>query len=184
MTITTGPSKANARAAGGFTLVEMMITMGILSMIIATGLTAVTFISQSSTSLSNYTIMSTDSRHALERAARDFRMGFNVNSATSTTIDFDIYGKAGAIDNIVYTYSSSNKTLYRSENGSSNEAVLEDLQNFQFNYYNLRRESTTAPISIKEVQLEGIMRRHVLVLTNTNYIISARFMMRNRAVSN
>ena len=37
---------------------------------------------------------------------------------------------------------------------------------------------------VKEVQIEGIMKKKALVLTNTNYIISARFMMRNRSVSN
>ena len=46
------------------------------------------------------------------------------------------------------------------------------------------RNATTATISVKEVQIEGILERTSLSVSNTNHIISARFMMRNRAVSN
>ncbi|MCZ6672045.1 MAG: prepilin-type N-terminal cleavage/methylation domain-containing protein [Verrucomicrobia bacterium] len=184
MTITTDQSRNRKARRGGFTLVEMMITMGLLTMIIAIGLSAVTFISQSSTSLTNYTMMSKNSRNALEEIARDLRMGYNINSATSTKLDFNIFGKAGTTQRIVYEYTANDKTLTRKEDTFPVEIVLENLTNFQFNYFNLRREATTAPISIKEVQMEGIMKRRSLAITNTNYVISARFMMRNRAVSN
>jgi prepilin-type N-terminal cleavage/methylation domain-containing protein len=168
----------------GFTLVEIIITMGLLTMIIAVGLSAVTFISQSSTALTNYSIMSTNGRQALEIMARDLRMGYNINEATSAKLDFDIYGKAGTTNNVVYTYDADVEKLYRSEDGGTNEAVMDDLSSFAFNYFNLRRESTTAKISIKEVQIEGLLKRNALRVNNTNHIISARFMMRNRSVSN
>ena len=184
MIITTAQSKRRTVRRAGFSLVEMIITMGLLSMIIAVGLSAVTFISQSSTSLTNYTLMSNNSRHALEIIARDLRMGYNINSATSTQLDFDIYGKGNTTTNLVYNYVAADKKLYRTEDLVTTETIIEDLASFQFNYFNLRRESTTAPISIKEVQMEGVMRKQALAITNTNYIISARFMMRNRSVSN
>ncbi|MDA0350159.1 MAG: hypothetical protein O3C20_22475 [Verrucomicrobia bacterium] len=183
MTITTEQFKMKTLTKG-YTLVEVIITMGLLTMIIAVGLSAVTFISQSSTALTNYTIMSTNGRQALELLARDLRMGYDINEATTTKLDFEIYGKAGANDNIVYTYWGGQNTLFRSENGGPNEVIMDNLTSFTFNYYNLRRNLTTASISIKEVQIEGLLKRSSLRIYNTNHIISARFMMRNRAVSN
>ena len=183
MITTTDQSKGPSNKKG-FTLVEIVITVGLLSIIIAMGLSAVTFISQSTGSLTNYSDMSKNSRIALERISRDLRMGYNINSATTTKLNFDIYGKAGASTNIILEYSAADDTLYRTANGGAKQEILEDLTNFNFNYYNLRRESTTAPISIKEVQLEGLMEKHSLVLSNTNYVISARYMMRNHTVTN
>lgn len=184
MTITTAQSKTDRPDKKGFTLVEVIITMGLLTMIIAVGLTAITFISQSSAALTNYSIMSTTGRQALEILARDLRMGYNINEATTSKLDFDVYGKAGTTNNVIYTYNPDEEVLYRSIDGSNAEEVMEDLSSFNFNYYNLRRESTTAKISIKEVQIEGLLKRNALAIYNTNHIISARFMMRNRAVSN
>ena len=183
MTTTIVQSKKKIRRSG-FTLIEVLVSLALLSLIISVGLTALTFISQSSTSLTNYSIMSRQSRFALEEFARDIRMGYRVNDANIYKLDFDIYGKAGTTSNIVYTYYPNEDKLLRSEDGGPDEEILDDLTNFQFNFYNLRKVSTTAPISIKEVQIEGLMKKNSLVLTNTNYIISARFMMRNREVSN
>ena len=160
-----------------------MISMTILLMVLSAGLSAVSFIGQSCTSLTNYSTMSKESRQALEEIARDLRMGFNINSASATKLDFDIHGKAGTTQNLVYEYNPNEKKLYRTEDLVTTETMLEDMTSFQFNFFNLRRESTTAPISVKEVQVEGLMTRKALVLTNTNYIISARYMMRNRSVS-
>ena len=183
MTTTIVQSDVN-RTRSGFSLIELLISLGLLTLIISVGLTALTFISQSSTSLTNYSIMSRESRYALEEFARDIRMGYRVNDANINKLDFNIYGKAGTINKVVYTYEPTENKLYRSEDGGNKEEVLNDLTAFQFRFFNLRKNPTTAPISIKEVQIEGLMKKNALLVTNTNYIISARFMMRNRAVSN
>ena len=172
----------NARK--GFTLVEVIITMTLITILIAGALTAITTISQGSTALTNYTVMSTNGRQALELIARDLRMGFDVNSASKFKLDFDIYGKAGTTNNIVYEFNSSKNELTKTIDGGAQIIVMDDLRNFSFNYFDLSRNTTTAPISIKEVQIEGILERKSLSVSNTNHIISARFMMRNRAVSN
>ena len=75
MITTTDQSKGPSNKKG-FTLVEIVITVGLLSIIIAMGLSAVTFISQSTGSLTNYSDMSKNSRIALERISRDLRILF------------------------------------------------------------------------------------------------------------
>ena len=59
-------------------------------MIIAVGLSGVTFLSQSSKSLYNFSIMSMAGRQALEVIARDLRLGYTVNEATSDKLDLKI----------------------------------------------------------------------------------------------
>ena len=83
--------------------------------------------------------MSRQSRFALEEFARDIRMGYRVNDANIYKLDFDIYGKAGTTSNIVYTYYPNENKLLRSEDGGADEEILDDLTNFQFNFYNLRK---------------------------------------------
>ena len=184
MITTIGQSKKRCDNQSGFTLIEVLVSVALLSLIISVGLTALTFISQSSTSLSNYSIMSHQSRNALEEFSRDIRMGFRINKATVEILDFDIFGKAGTTSNIRYEYSAVEDKLFRTEDSGAKEEVLDDLAAFQFNYFNLRKIPTNAIISIKEVQIEGLVKKNALAITNTNYIISARFMMRNRSVSN
>jgi len=141
------------------------------------------FITRSSASLANYIGMNKEGRVALEVISRDIRMAMDVNSASTTTLDIDVYGQGGITNNVYYTYDTDNKTIYRELDGTK-EALMGNVESFSFNYFNLRRESTTSPISIKEVQMEAYMLRKTLALDNSNYIISARFMMRNRPVSN
>ncbi len=71
----------------------------------------------------------------------------------------------------------------------SNEVLLFDVDDLNFIYYRLVDPEVTGedPIAkttpeVKHVQLEARLERRVLNLTNTNYIISARFMMRNKDV--
>jgi len=172
-----------AKAKRGFTLIELIIVLSISSIIILMGVSSIVFITKSSASLSNYINMNQEGRVALETISRDIRMSMDVNSATPTQLSLDVYGKAGTTDAIIYTYVANEKTVYRSLNGTQIK-VLEDVENFNFNYYDLRRQPTTSAISIKEVQMEAFMLRKTLSLDNSNYIISARFMMRNRPVSN
>ncbi len=53
------------------------------------------------------------------------------------------------------------------------------------NYYRYNRDELALnPLETKHIQLEAKLQRNVLGITNTNYIISARFMMRNKDVTN
>ena len=72
--------------------------------------------------------------------------------------------------------------LTRIYDGSS-EVLLEDVDRFALSYFDLTRGATTNALSVKEVQIEAILLKEVLTINNTDEIISARFMLRNRRVS-
>jgi len=133
----------------GFTLIELMIVLSISSIIIMMGVSSIMFITRSSASLANYIGMNKEGRVALEVISRDIRMAMDVNSASTTTLDIDVYGQGGITNNVYYTYDTDNKTIYRELDGTK-EALMGNVESFSFNYFNLRRESTTSPISIKD----------------------------------
>ncbi len=182
MTTTIGQSINIPADKKGYTLVEIVIVMAISMIVLMMGLSAISFLSRSTVSLSNYVEMNNSGRLALEIISRDLRMGYDVNSASKTVLDFDFYGKGSSSVNVIYEYDADSKTVFRTEEGSTEE-FLEHVESFEFKYFNLRREATTAIISIKEVQMEAVMKKTALSISNTNHIISARYMMRNRPVS-
>ena len=71
----------------------------------------------------------------------------------------------------------------------SRQVLLFDVEQLNFYYYRLVDPEipnydpvARTVLEVKHVQLEAKLKRNVLNLDNTNYIISARFMMRNQDV--
>lgn len=157
-------------------------TLGGIVLAIATG--SLLFLSKTAAGYGNYQHMNMTSRTALEAFASDARMTKDVNSATATAASFEVSNSAGSTDTVVYAFDEAAGTFTRRVNGGPVHALLEDVESLTLTYFNLKLLETTLPIEVKEVQLHAIMQRKVLRIGNTNEIISARFLMRNRAVSN
>lgn len=179
MTITTAHSKK-----GGFTLVEMLISMTIGAIALSLGLSSIVFLSRGMVGLINYADMNTASRQALEIFSRDIRMGSNVQASQIDYLAFNIQRRSGSADFVVYEYDEDAGILYREFNGNPKTALLREIEDMEMRYFTLRGDPTINPLEVKEVQFEVIMEQRALQLTNTNHIISAQFMMRNRTVSN
>jgi len=182
-----------------FTLVELMFSMTIL--MIALGSITGTFMvfAKSSASLGEYVDMSSESRKALELFSRDVRAadGIAVIGATSSNgvvytdqglnLTFpDYYGNRS----VTYSYDSTSGILRRIENyeGTQSESnLLTGMQQFKIQLFQAPGddfESISGPVAsvnewAKSLQLDAELIRTVVTLDNTDYIISARFMMRN-----
>ena len=182
-----------------FTLVELMFSMTIL--MIALGSITGTFMvfAKSSASLGEYVDMSSESRKALELFSRDVRAadGIAVIGATSSNgvvytdqglnLTFpDYYGNRS----VTYSYDSTIGILRRIENyeGTQSESnLLTGMQQFKIQLFQAPGddfESISGPVAsvnewAKSLQLDAELIRTVVTLDNTDYIISARFMMRN-----
>ena len=179
MTITTGHSKKQ-----GFTLVEMLISMTIGAIALSIGLGSIMFLSRGMVGLINYADMNTASRSALEVFSRDIRMGSHVQASTVDYLAFNVDKRDGSSDFVVYEYVDQEGVLYRKFNANPRTALLKEIDEMEMRYFTLRRNPTSKPLEVKEVQFEIIMEKQALQITNTNHIISAQFMMRNRTVSN
>jgi len=195
----TTSTNTNRLPYQAFTLVELMFSMTIL--MIALGSITGTFMvfAKSSASLGEYVDMSSESRKALELFSRDVRAanGIAVIGATSSNgvvytdqglnLTFpDYYGNRS----VTYSYDSTIGILRRIENyeGTQSESnLLTGMQQFKIQLFQAPGddfESISGPVAsvnewAKSLQLDAELIRTVVTLDNTDYIISARFMMRN-----
>jgi prepilin-type N-terminal cleavage/methylation domain-containing protein len=183
----------------GFTYIEVLMALTISSFILTASYATIMSLAKGSESMINYSEMNAQSRVALEMLGRDSRMARDVELATETAVMlereigdtvFDIYyafnDKTGTFSRTIYQNDNlsdpAKKTL--STRDDAQLTFLYDVEQLAFTYYNYRQSKTTNTREVKHVQIEGILERRVLNVYNTNYIISARFMMRNKDVTN
>jgi len=169
----------------GFTMVELMFSIGILSIVMAAILPPFITLTKSLVSIGNYSEMSYNSRMAVEKIGRDIRGAVSLTTADSSRLIMEMPTDAGSIT-VTYRYNADSGILFRqvadSSGSTQRESLLEDLTEFAFIYYNrLGNTSTTASIltETKSINVDAIMSRDVLKQKNTDHIISAKFMMRN-----
>lgn len=171
-----------AQKASGFTLVELMIGMALAGLVLAGVAMTLNMWARSSMSLGNYADMSGNSRRALDVFAYDVRMANNVSVSSSTTFTFTAYDAGSGNATVTYSFDAGANTLTRNYDGVSS-IILDDVEQFGFSYLDLNRAATIDALSVKVVQIEAVLLKQVLNLNNTDEIISARFMLRNRRVS-
>ena len=196
------------QSKAGFSLVEVLIAMVISVFILASSYATIISLAKGSESMINFSEMNTQSRIALEMFGRDARMTEDVTTFTTTKFT----GKRELWDSqtnkyvdrfITYEFVPQAGTFTRTVNevrivkkaetpGTqvSQDTLLFDVEELNFYYYRLVDPEipnydpiAKTVLEVKHVQLEAKLKRRVLNLDNTNYIISARFMMRNKDVS-
>jgi prepilin-type N-terminal cleavage/methylation domain-containing protein len=174
----------------GFSLVEVMVSMTIATFILASSYATLISLSKGTESMVNFSEMNAQTRIALEYFGRDARMASAVIHASTTSFRLEREMGGNQIE-VRYRYVPDSKIFERiqfdsSGNVTERRTILYDVDELFFNYYTARQNPTngTGLADIKHVQLEAKLERNVLNITNTNYIISARFMMRNKHVAN
>jgi len=199
----------NERSA--FSLLEVMIAVTIFSIAIASILSTFIVFAAGSESVGAYVEMSTDSRRSLELCARDIRAAEEITYADDNTIvlqypdnsfysghyvkyyfddDADIYSRYEFEDDVVL---KANGDIDDSDAGLagntiSNDTLLDGVEEFIFNFYDplgsaLSSSTASLLLSIKSIQIDAKMQRSISQTKATDYIISARFLMRNRKVT-
>ena len=184
MTISTvkfepGPENGRPGKKEAFTLAEILVAVTITAFLLTSAYAAIFSLAEGSQSVANYTEMNRQTRHSIELFGRDARMAADVKVCTREKIVLESNGEV-----ITYEYIPSAGVFRRSVNGGLPRTLLYDVDELHMNYYTLRHAATNKPIEVKHVQLEAKMEWNLLRMVNTNYIISARFMMRNKDVSN
>ena len=131
---------------------------------------------------------------ALEYFARDMRSAEDVRLVTESSLTI-VAPSSGFYtgSEVTYDYDSDAKVLFRIErdaaaNEISNQILLEGVEAFTFSYFDplgksLSASSPSILLSVKSVQVDAELLREISRSDATDYIISARFMMRNRPVT-
>ena len=164
-----------------FTLVEMMITVGIGSLVFAGLASLMFYTSRSFAAMSNYVDLDRQSRNALDHMTQKVRSASYLNSFSSNSVSFSYQGQ-----NLSYTYSASDKTL--TENlGSSSTILLKDCQQLQFSMFqrnvvsnSFDQYTTTSTGTAKSIIVTWTCSRSLLGnLINSESVQSARIVVRN-----
>lgn len=175
--------RASRRA---FTMVEMMFTVVLLALALASIVPTFGFFAKSIAGLGNYSTMSSDSRNALEIIARDLHTAETLTAGSANSLTLVLPSELDSAA-VVYTYDSTAKTLTRthtpSGSATTSDVLFDDVELFNFVFYNrLGTQLTTASqiaVEGKSVQVNAKMVKKAIKTDNTDYIISARFLMRN-----
>jgi prepilin-type N-terminal cleavage/methylation domain-containing protein len=197
--------KFNSRS--GFSLVEVMVALTISTFILASAYATLISLAKGSESMINYTEMNSQARRALEIFGRDSRMADGVHTFKDTQfilrrkmwdrndnryetrfVEYVFEPSAESFSRIVYDSMIKNGKEVPDFSDIREERILVFwMKSLNFDYYKLVDTGTNneakTTLEVKHVRLKAQIQTNVLNLINTDDIISARFMMRNKNVS-
>lgn len=178
----------------GYTMVELIVATGLMGIVMVSMVGTFMVFASGSKGVAAYTEMSQQSRKALELFARDIRASEDVTTATQhdvvVVIPEDTYYSGGTAQ---YTFDQDLglfSRVIRDNSGvvTSNQILLDGVELFAFGYFDPLGQSLdyakeSLLLSVKSIQIDAEMVRAVSQNEATDYIISARFLMRNRPVT-
>lgn len=179
----------------GFTLAEVVIAMTLSVFIAGFAYATILALAKGSESMINFTEMNAQTRLAVELFGRDARMAKRVlidDFSDSSVILRVPDAFTGITRDVRYAHDAQSKAFvrqvwenpYAAQTPPDSERILvTHVDALQFNGYTVLDQPTTHPPDIKHIQLEALLVRKVLNMDNTNYILSARFMLRNKNAS-
>lgn len=177
---------SSRRKAGGFTLAELLISLGLIAMLTLALLTSFTFIARGDRSLQNYGDMNATARKLLEQLGQDLRSATDVVNFTANEVALVIpTNVAGTTtQDVVWSYDTVNQTVTR-ESTAGTTTYARDVETFHFYYYNSASPSaeTTSLVEVKQVQLKLRMLRLVAGAITSEYVISSQFTMRAKSTA-
>jgi type IV pilus assembly protein PilW len=164
----------NYKKSGGFTLMEMLVSMVIGLVVIAAVASTFTAQTRQNSAEEQIAQMEQNVRGALDLMLREIQMAgykpaggtFNgIQTSTSTTLriklDLDSTGVEtdGTTDDITYTFDSSTGLITRILNNSGSSAILADnITTFTFAYSDANGTSTTTNTSVRKITINVTAR--------------------------
>ncbi len=188
--ITTTESSSNRiqssrrRFRRGLTLVEMLIAMTLGSMVLAAVFSSLIFVSKGTFNLADYIAMDQEAQIALETFSREARMAENVSNYTANGITLTVPTVSSSY-NIDYTYVPADNTFYRAYGTADEKALIKNVTKFSLKRYNLQQNLASNDLETKQLQIDIKSNRSgVITASTSNNVLSARYILRNKVVSN
>jgi type II secretory pathway pseudopilin PulG len=181
--MSAGPHKPFRRRAG-FSLVELLISLGLMMMLTLALLTSYVLILRGDRSLTNYIEMNSKTRALLEQLGRDLRSATDVTNFTASTLTLTVPTNpaATATQDVIWSYDSAAGTITRADGGGT-KILLRDVQTFAFYYTNSNNVETASLVEVKQVQLSLRIVRLVASASTSQYVISAQYTMRAKSTA-
>jgi type II secretory pathway pseudopilin PulG len=176
------------KSINAFTLVEVLISMSITIMMVATLLTAFLFFSKLSINITNYAQMESEKSLFLQYFGQDSRNAQSINWIN--TSEFILTSNALQT---TYTYNPQDKTLIRAVSGEKDRQLLTNILNLTFVPYNnkgrpipmgITTDFTDISHQTKMIQATGAIKILNPTATNTStQFTSSRHMLRNKPIN-
>ena len=134
------------RKRAGFTLVELLVAVGLAGIVMTGMLTTYVFLGRNLIRLNNQQMLDDEHRRVLLEFSQDFRKAIAVTSASDTAVTFTVPTATGAIS-IIYTYTAgANFTgrLVRTTNPeTTTRTMINTLGSFDFDYFDASDAAVT-----------------------------------------
>lgn len=177
--------KSGRTRQSGFTLVELMVALGI-GLLMMTALGGLTFYSgRSFAAMANYVDLDNKSRSALDRMSSEIRQTQYLMEASDTKLVFrDADG-----GKLTYTYNPNTRNLIRSKNDvADRKALLTECNSLKFSIFQRNpidgtydQYPTATPETCKLVQLRWVCSRDLITeKRNTESVQSAKIVIRKQ----
>jgi len=116
--------------SAAFTLVELLISVGIASLLMIVCLSLSLYTTRSIASLTDTVDLGARSRHAIDRMSQKLRQASAINSFSASSVSVLFKGKT-----LTYTYDPDTKKLVENEQGTSETTLLENCDSLKFALY-------------------------------------------------
>ena len=124
------------RAERGWTLVEMMVSVGVFTLVGMALMGGYIFSVKSMASMYSYTLLDQKNREAMDQLTREIRQSKNVLAHTTNSITILTASEDGSNGPIAtYTFSPSTKRMLRSSSDGTSKVLLENCSLLQFELY-------------------------------------------------
>lgn len=166
---------------GGFTLVELMVVMGLGMIVLAVVGTLMVYTVRSFVAMGNYNDLERASTHALDVMSKEVRQAAQLVSYTTNQVNFELLDGT----RLTYQYDPRQETLTQIKGGVS-EVLLEQCDFLRFNVYqrnpsnNFTFYPTTVPGQVKLLDVSWRCSRQILgQKVNTESVQTSKIVIRN-----
>lgn len=127
----------------GYTLVEMMIVTGVITIVMAGVMTEYVSLIKGYETVNTYRDLHSQARYGVDQFTRDLRAASGITSGTTNSISFTVPASAGT-ENISYSINDQREFVRQAVlSGTTNTMVVaRNVEAVQFDYY--LRNNTTA----------------------------------------
>jgi prepilin-type N-terminal cleavage/methylation domain-containing protein len=128
-------SKLVSKTRQGWTLVEMMVAVGIFSLVGMALMGTYIFGVNSMASMYSYAVLDACNRQAMDQLTREIRQSKQVLAYTTNSITILAAKYDGTISRVTYSFSPSTKKLLRSSSDGSSKVLLDNCSLLSFELF-------------------------------------------------
>ena len=172
-------SKTSSRR--GLTLVEILITMSLLTLTLAMVLPSLSFLMQSNYVLGNTTELTKQSRQFVDVFGVDLRSAINVTEAAANKVVLVVNDPDYNENTVTYSYDADARIVSKVVDSGNPMTLLSNVHGFQFTYSDSKNAATINNLEIKKIEVKMELKQSVLQRNQELLHKSARFILRNRA---